>query len=828
MFSVYAENPSGRTTIYNDTWLRVGEYGATTVMFNPSLTLEDNQAGSFSFSIPKENQGYDKIKRYSTEIVVNRIKRNTTGAPYTETEIFRGRVINQTGDFMNNKAFTCEGELGYLKDTIQPQKKYSRKDVNPDEYINKLLNIHNSKVDKKKRFYLGNCEFSKWREDVEQSDSDSRDNQYRETNYEDTLTCISNALAELENPHIRIRRGTKSGVSGTVRLIDILKDSRDGGSWGSELLVNQDVLLGRNLLDFSKTYDMSDICSVIIPIGAQIENAEEKAHIGAPIQFNTLVGVLDEEGYYDETETNPNFVVSEAISVTPNNKYYYSGRNSNGKGMWSFFNSNDEVIEHREAASGDESTDLIEELITAPAGAHHLHIAGTTGTITLRLNNYIDSPEQIEEYVTVSSIVDNKRKKKKGTIYVKDDVLLKKYGWVEKVIEFPGVKTPELLYNKAVKYLKNDVYENLIFEVKAVDMSDLDSTITPYSIGKAVNVTIKNLDDDHVDEYSTKKFPISKLQINLYSPQDSTVTLGYQTKLTISNVTSNSSARIYDKIKETRMNISTNLKEAIDNASYLITHGMNGYVSLVRGEEDGEDIIREIVISQTPDYTAPNIGVWRWNYGGLGFSPNGYDENSFRPNVAITMDGRINADYMTTGEMVAERIRGGTFRLGVVRRATQPGENDLESQMQVYAMIDGELRKIGEWSKGGLSVYYRETTNPDTGEDYPDPWDTQIGITNGQIRGYYTGSQQGTWHRAGTLNLVRRELDGNVVTGDVSLKSEDNNLILDAANDIILRAGGKILFNYRGANVQGVTGSFQDKNGNWIRVRNGIIYEINT
>lgn len=667
MWKVIAKNGKEWHTIYNDSWLVTAENNKTAAATEPVLTIEDNQAGTFKITIPPENNGYDFIERYSTEIIVYRVDRKTTSnsPALVETEVFRGRVTNESENFLRHRILTCEGELSYLRDTRQPHKRYSRT-LAPTKYFGALLKIHNSKAEKKKQFKMGNCEFATWSDKVtEQIDADDEQNDdvlYRDTQYEDTLTCISNAFEDLDHPHLRIR------WSNGVRYLDFLKDSRDGGTFGATLISNQEVTLEKNLLDYSKNYDLNDICSVIIPLGAQIEG--DKIHLGDPISFTywdvyysfgTAGSVLDPSTHLPAGLDDENFQVSEAIKVQAGRKYFYTGRQWNGYGMYTFVDADNNVLEYKNSTESDSkngrATDLIEHVITAPEGAEFLYIAGYGEEIPLRLNFYIDDESQLEQYVTISEIVDNTpgRKKKKGTNYVTSKPLLEKYGWIERVVEFPNVKTPQVLYNRAIKYFEEDVFENLEFEVKALDLNLLDSSITPYSVGKSVHVYSKRHNID-------KNFPITKLDIHLDDPSNSTVTLGYKTKLSISKITTASSAKIYKKVEAVRLSESGALKEAIDNATYLIKNGMNGYVTLVRDANDNE-IIREIVIANNPDYTKATK-VWRWNSGGLGYSNSGYDDSTFRANLALTADGAIVADRITSGHLSADRIRGGVLYLG--------------------------------------------------------------------------------------------------------------------------------------------------------------------
>lgn len=685
MFSVYAVKKGERKTIYNDTWLTVAEYVEGVNAMDMVLTLEDNQAGSFKITIPERNQGYNFIGRYTTELVVYRVKRNTAsvGPAISEEEIFRGRVIGQTEDFMHNRTFTAEGELNYLCDTRQPQTKYLRT-MTPALYFKALLDVHNSKANKDRRFEFGRCEFDDWSEEVKeavaQEDENNDDNKYRETSYEDTFSCFASAFEDLENPHLTI---TKSDGK---RYINILKDSRNGGTWGSTVLTNQEIRLGSNLLDYTKSYDLSDICSVIIPLGAEIKD-DEKQHIGKPVNLTLQYGKVlsDSDGKpVDLKNGDDDFYISGPITVVQDKKYFYTGRMWNGYGMYTFMNNSNAVISWKKSDTSENdsrATDLIEELITVPEGATKLYVAGRGDEIPMRLNEYIDDDTQIDQYVTVKEIVDNTRKKKKGTVYVKDDKLLKLYGWIEKVVEFPNVTTPKILYNKAIKYLEEDVFENLVLEVKAIDMNNFDAAITPYSIGKSVQVVSEDTD-------LNKVFPISKMEINLAEPENSTVTLGYQTKLSVTELTVSNSAKIAKDVKETRKSTSAVLQGALAEAAEMIKNGMNGYVTLVRDEQDS-NIIRELVISNTPDYkTATN--VWRWNNAGLCHASS-YDDLD-DTNVAITMDGKIVANKITTGTMYADRIKGGTLTLG--------GANNAYGQLIIKNQSG---TNVGFWNKDGIT-----------------------------------------------------------------------------------------------------------------------------
>ena len=96
---------------------------------------------------------------------------------------------------------------------------------------------------------------------------------------------------------------------------------------------------------------------------------------------------------------------------------------------------------------------------------------------------------------------------------------------------------------------------------------------------------------------------------------------------------------------------------AKNNASELIKTATNGYIVL-NMNEDGNP--KELLIMDTKDIDTAQK-VWRWNINGLGYSHTGYNGEY---GLAMTMDGRIVADFITAGTMYADRIKGGTLTLG--------------------------------------------------------------------------------------------------------------------------------------------------------------------
>ena len=97
--------------------------------------------------------------------------------------------------------------------------------------------------------------------------------------------------------------------------------------------------------------------------------------------------------------------------------------------------------------------------------------------------------------------------------------------------------------------------------------------------------------------------------------------------------------------KVEQINPSSILQSAKDNATAQINNAMGGYI--VKTNTD-------LYIMDTPD-TSTAQHVWRWNLNGLGYSSTGINGTY---QTAMTSDGKIVADMITTGTMSADRIVG--------------------------------------------------------------------------------------------------------------------------------------------------------------------------
>lgn len=207
------------------------------VITKGQITKELNKSGSFTFTIYSSHPFYGLPQKMKSVITVYQ----------NETLIFRGRVINETIGFYNDKTFVCEGELGFLLDSIQRPYTFGG---TPEELFNQLITEHNAQVDESKRFVVGTVTVT------DPNDYISRSNE----SYESTSSNLQERLLKPLGGYIFIT----SNSSGERVM-----------NWYAEspYVSDQSIEFGENLLSFTRNNKAEDIFTAVIPLGAEIEDA---------------------------------------------------------------------------------------------------------------------------------------------------------------------------------------------------------------------------------------------------------------------------------------------------------------------------------------------------------------------------------------------------------------------------------------------------------------------------------------------------------------------------------------------------------------------------
>ena len=204
-------------------------------VYKPKLNLELNKTGSFTFTIYPSHPYFNKLDKLSSIIEV-----------YYDDELkFKGRILNDTSLFNNQKDITCEGTLAYLIDSIQRPYDFlsGENHTTIEEFFTFLINNHNSQVEAKKQFKVGNVTVEDDNNYIVRSDS----------TYLTTWESLNQKLLDTNEGYLWVRHEE----DGTY--IDYLKDFN--------VLANQTIEFGKNLLDFSKITKGETIATAIIPVG---------------------------------------------------------------------------------------------------------------------------------------------------------------------------------------------------------------------------------------------------------------------------------------------------------------------------------------------------------------------------------------------------------------------------------------------------------------------------------------------------------------------------------------------------------------------------------
>lgn len=220
----------------------------------PIINLALNDAGTFEFGLPVVNPLYGQINNRKSMV---RIEKNGK-------EVFCGEVRESEGDINSTKQVYCVGELAFLFDSIQPQEKYQNYTVR--QFLESLINEHNSQVEERKRFEIGIVTVT-----------DNNDSIYRFTNRETTLDAIRDKLCDRLNGYLKIRK--ENGI----RYLDFLTLDDYGKK------CRQAVELGSNLLEYAENISASDIATAVIPLGAKLD----KSPIEGLETYTTIESVND-------------------------------------------------------------------------------------------------------------------------------------------------------------------------------------------------------------------------------------------------------------------------------------------------------------------------------------------------------------------------------------------------------------------------------------------------------------------------------------------------------------------------------------------------------
>lgn len=819
MFTVYSRVGNYRVCIHDDS---VAD--PTVKLIDPTLDLEQNTAGTFTFTLAPNNIGYQEhtvsvemvdsittsgdvtTRTVTTQVDLVGRMQSTITIYRDNVEIWEGRVLSEERDWYNRRMITCEGELAYLNDTCQQSKRYH--DITLSNFVGVVLNLHNSKVDDSKKFYVGTI-------DVQNPEGDTG---WYDTQYESTMETINKLVSDF------------GGILSITK-----QDGKRYLNWRKTYtnVSTQTINFGKNLLDYKCTWDMSSLCTVLLPTGAVIENAGADS-IGSPmtpvntggvptsgqllyldennnVQINnneglggyktavynvttssavnptsvyiscrlhgglvcfvaksesggggtqlsyitatqdtgyafkdyvdykvtlppgtnsfivcsfgndipltvksnipgtttTVTGTVIQPSYavasgqvvYEDdnqlaqlqnvSDTNYKVYTYDISSTSANPKKIYVTARING-GLVPFvaqsstggFNPSAQLWHLKSSVPSDGScfVDYVNYEINLPAGTNEFIVCSYDSGLPVKVMENITTTTEntadaaLDKYLTVEECDDDAGWHSKGSQYVVYQELVDKYGWIEKGLALEEIEDKDVLYTTAKKYLQEGMFDEMTLELSAIDLKMLG----------VESQYINLLDQVYAisEPHSLNKLlPVTKLSMPLTKPDSFKYTLGTQTTNSLTDTNNEINEETLAKIS---IKTSETLTSAQRDAAAMISTATNGFISFINDEEGNP---KELVISNTKDPTMCT-SCWIWNVNGLGHADHYPLTIGDTVNVAMTMDGSIVADRITTGILTGILIRGVTLVLGGMDQS--PGSLLIKSGDSTGYCVEGK------------------------------------------------------------------------------------------------------------------------------------------
>ena len=309
----------------------------------------------------------------------------------------------------------------------------------------------------------------------------------------------------------------------------------------------------------------------------------------------------------------------------------------------------------------------------------------------------------LEQRLTIESI-------NGGVDYLVNAKAVSKYGFIVKTVTWDDVTTPEMLKRKGERWLTDEQFEEMVIEVKAVDLHYTDEQIEQFKLYDMVPV--------HSSPHGLdRKFPLSKMTINLINPSSNKFTIGTNVKISLTSKISELKSA-FNKAVETIPVPSAIVQQAVDQATALITAATHGHVVTTANEQ---------LIMDTNDMNTATK-VWRWNLNGFGYSSTGYN-GTYK--TAITMDGWIVGERIAANSISGDKLDI-TYKTQVTKEIAD-AEEAARSDAQGYT--DDQLKSY--YTKSEIETSIKNTKDA----VLLSAKETAVQYVDGKLKNYSTSAQ---------------------------------------------------------------------------------------
>ena len=223
------------------------------------------------------------------------------------------------------------------------------------------------------------------------------------------------------------------------------------------------------------------------------------------------------------------------------------------------------------------------------------------------------------------------------------------YGRHAKAVVFDNVDNLTTLNSLAASYLSRYCQPQLTMKVQAVDLSTIEN-VDDIGVGDSVRIIAQPFSIDQTLYLTQIRRDIQNIDKNTIT-MSGTIHRGKSITSQI-NKASNDISEIPSKFSV--------LEAAKKNAlSMLLDETQGGYVVF---EYDANNENMEAINICDQKTISESLKRWRWSQNGLGYMYRNSKTSAWSgPTVAITNDGKISANFITTGSLNCDRLNGGTI-----------------------------------------------------------------------------------------------------------------------------------------------------------------------
>ena len=205
------------------------------------LTIKETDIDDLELTVNRDNLLFDNVRPMHTHVEV-----------YDDDKLlFRGRAIKPKKEMQSSgrfiRTYTFEDIEAYLLDSIQ--RFYEAVGLTPKEFLQSLLDVHNSQVPQYKQFKLRNCNVT-----------NNKDDAYRQIDYPKTRDAIKDKLINELGGYL-VTEYKQDGPNMLDYVTDIGNDHKS----------DTPIQLAVNMKSASLTIDPTKVITRLVPLGKQLE-----------------------------------------------------------------------------------------------------------------------------------------------------------------------------------------------------------------------------------------------------------------------------------------------------------------------------------------------------------------------------------------------------------------------------------------------------------------------------------------------------------------------------------------------------------------------------